>query len=72
MYKIFDLTTKLEITLIQSTNKQNDDVNQQISYESYFFFYIITSIIERLKGKIKMTKRKYRGYIVINMSEIQL
>lgn len=38
----------------------------------YFFFYIITSIIERLKGKIKMTKRKYRGYLVINMSEIQL
>lgn len=33
-------------------------------------FYMITSITESLKGKKNMVKRKYRGYIVINMSEI--
>lgn len=33
-------------------------------------FYMITSIMKVLKVKKNMVKRKYRGYIVINMSEI--
>lgn len=39
-------SNNFEKTLIQSTNKQNYDVNQQISNDNYFLH-----IFERLQGK---------------------